>query len=74
MSIINNERIVSDITFATRFNNFLSDIVINDAMGEEELEYLRRIAAELLKLQFETAEDESEIKYLRNCHPYGIEL
>ena len=67
MIIIDN-RIV-DTTFATRLVSFLKNIQVNDAMGEEELEYLRRVAETLLVHQMNTATDEGEKKYLQNCHP-----
>lgn len=67
-NVIIDNRIVNDITFATRFSNFLKDIQVNDPMSEEELEYMRRIAKLLLFQQINSATDESEVKYLRNCH------
>ena len=44
MSIIKDNRMVSDETFATRFVFFLKDIQVNDQMGQEELEYMRAVA------------------------------
>ncbi len=60
--IINN-RIVSDTTFATRLQSFLKDIKVNDAMNEEELQYLQRVAKSLKLYQIETATDKREIEY-----------
>ncbi len=63
---IKNNRIVNDQTFAIRFRNFIRDTDVNDAMSEEEKEYLLMIAENLLHYQIETATDESELKYLKN--------
>jgi hypothetical protein len=65
MSIIKDNRIVSDRTFATRLVSFLSNIEVNDAMSQEELEYIGRVADELLKNQISTATDITEIEYLK---------
>jgi hypothetical protein len=72
MSIIKENRIVSDTTFATRLKSFLKNIRVNDAMGEEELEYLQRVTNSLLLHQANTATDKSEKEYLDRCHPNGI--
>lgn len=72
MSIIKDNRIVSDTTFATRFLFFLQNIDVNDQMGYEELDYLQRIAKELLLHQANTAKDKQEKEYLHRCHPKGI--
>ncbi len=72
MNIIKDNRIVSDITFATRFVGFLKDIQVNDQMGEEELEYLRRVANSLLLHQANTCTEKEELSYLERCHPSGI--
>lgn len=72
MNIIKNNRIVSDKTFATRFVSFLKNIQVNDPMGEEELEYLRRVAHSLLLHQSNTSTDKDEKSYLNRCHPNGI--
>ena len=63
--IIDN-RIISDITFATRFSNFLEDIQTTDCAGEEELEYLRSVASKLLVYQMATVEDKDEKDYFKN--------
>jgi len=72
MSIIKDNRIVSDTTFATRFVCFLKDIQVNDQMSEEELMYMRRVANSLLLHQANTATDTQEKQYLHRCHPNGI--
>ncbi len=72
MSIIKDNRIVSDKTFATRFVSFLKDIQVNDQMGYEELEYLRSVAKSLLLHQANTATEKEEKQYLHSCHPTGI--
>lgn len=72
MNIIKNNRIVSDITFATRFVNFLKNIQVNDPMSEEELQYLRNIANSLLLHQANTCTETEELNYLDRCHPEGI--
>lgn len=72
MNPIKDNRIVSDTTFATRLNSFLKDIQVNDAMGEEELEYLQRVAKQLLLYQANTSTEKSERDYLHRCHPDGI--
>lgn len=66
------DRIVSDITFATRFRSFLNDIQVNDAMSFEELEYLRNVADELLNYQIATVSDQQEVQYLIQCHPERV--
>lgn len=65
--IIKDNRIVSDRTFAIRFRNFLKDIKVNDPASEEELEYLKCVAKELVIHQFDTVVDESEKDYLLRC-------
>ncbi len=59
-------RIVSDITFATRFVGFLSDIQVADAMSYDELEYLKYVARKLLDYQLTTITDENEKEYFEN--------
>lgn len=59
-------RIVSDITFATRFVGFLSDIQVADAMSYDELEYLKYVAKKLLDYQLATITDEDEKEYFEN--------
>lgn len=73
MSIIKDNRIVSDKTFATRFLNFLKDIQVNDPGSYEELEYMRRVAKSLLLHQDNTATEKEEKEYLHRCHPNGIQ-
>jgi hypothetical protein len=63
--IIDN-RIVSNQTFAIRFRDFIKNTNVNDAISEEEKEYLLRVAEDLLHYQIETATDESELRYLEN--------
>ena len=63
--IIDN-RIVSNQTFAIRFRDFIKITNVNDAISEEEKEYLLRVAEDLLHYQIETATDESELRYLEN--------
>ena len=63
--IVNN-RIVSDITFATRFSEFLKNIQVSDPLSEEELEYLKMISSRLLIYQLATVEDENEKEYFKN--------
>lgn len=63
---IKNNRIVSDITFATRFVGFLSDIQVADAMSYDELEYLKYVARKLLDYQLTTITDENEKEYFEN--------
>lgn len=72
MNPIKDNRIVQDITFATRLNSFLKDIQVNDPMSEEELEYLQRVAKSLLLHQANTSTEKSEKEYLHRCHPEGI--
>jgi hypothetical protein len=72
MSIIKQNRIVSDITFATRLVSFLKDIQVNDPMSEEELAYIKRVANSLLLHQANTCTEKEELNYLDRCHPKGI--
>ena len=62
--IIQDNRLVSDYTFATRLMSFLKDITVNDAGSYEELEYFKHVANELLILQKNTVTDNNEIDYL----------
>ena len=69
MEIIIDNRIVNDTTFALRLLNFLDKIEVYDLMSEEELEYLQRVAKDLLKHQVNTCTDDAELAYLkRNDH------
>ena len=61
-----DDRIVSDITFATRFKHFLEDIETSDQMGSEELEYMKMVASKLLVYQMATVKDKDEKDYFRN--------
>jgi hypothetical protein len=67
--IIQDGRLVSDKTFATRFVSFLKDVQVNDVMSEQELQYFRRIAELLLRHQVSTCTDGDELSYLKRCHP-----
>lgn len=67
--VIKDNRIVSDKTFAIRFHNFLKDIKVNDPSSEEELEYLKHVAKQLIIHQINTVGDESEKQYIDNCFP-----
>lgn len=67
--IIDN-RIVNDITFATRLKRFMSDVEANCAMGQEELDYIKNVADELLQYQIDTCpKDSSENIYHLNLKP-----
>lgn len=68
--IVDN-RIVNDISFATRFRSFLNGVTVNDLMSEEELEYLKMVADDLLEWQKKTVTDPNEIQYFKNN---GIKL
>lgn len=57
-------RIVYDKTFALRFLHFLERTEVNDWWGEEELEYLKIVARDLLDWQILTATELEEISYL----------
>lgn len=60
-------RIVNDITFALRFKHFLEGIQVCDACSDEELEYLKSVADQLLEYQRVTVEPNSdEERYLKN--------
>ena len=63
--IIDN-RIVNDTTFAVRLKSFIDRVDVCDCMGEEEKEYIQKVAAKLIKYQVETVEDEHEKNYLKN--------
>lgn len=62
--IIDN-RIVNDTTFAIRLKSFIDNVDVCDCMGEEEKEYLQRVAVKLIKYQVETATDKEEVNYLK---------
>lgn len=62
--IIDN-RIISSKTFAVRFKSFIENTNVNDAMSEEEKDYLLNVANQLLQYQIQTATDKEEIDYLK---------
>lgn len=62
---IKDNRIVSSITFAIRFKDFIENTNVNDAMSEEEKEYLIRVADNLINYQIQTATNKEEIDYLK---------
>ena len=64
-SPIEGGRLVSDYTFAVRLGNFLDGIRVCDACSEDELEYLKNVAKDLLEWQIDTVKDPQEIDYLR---------
>lgn len=57
---IKDNRIVSDITFATRFRSFLDGIEPCDACADEELEYLLGVADKLVAYQRATCPEEEK--------------
>jgi hypothetical protein len=63
---IKENRIVNDKTFARRLKSHLKGVRANCAAGEEEIEYLQRIADKLLNYQLETCPEE-EKAYHENC-------
>lgn len=65
-SPIKDNRIVNDKTFARRLVGHLKGMRGACAMGEEEIEYLQRVADKLLKYQVETCPDD-ERRYHENC-------
>ena len=65
---IKDNRIVSDRTFAIRLKTFIEGTVVNDAISEEEKEYLLNIANQLLQYQIQTATDKEEIDYLKRLN------
>lgn len=64
---IKDNRIVSDKTFALRLLGFALDTRCTDACSEDEKESMISYSTRLLKYQIETATDECEINYLKNC-------
>lgn len=72
MNPIRNGRIVSDITFAVRFKQFLKWIPKDWWMSQchyfEEYEYMMMVAEDLLEHQINTVTDENEIKYFENLN------
>lgn len=70
-NIIKDNRIVSDITFATRFIGFLNsirkyDLHLISPILYEEFEYMCYVAAKLKKLQLDTVSTEHEVAYFKN--------
>ena len=69
---IKDNRIVSSMTFAIRFKQFLEWIPKEFYMSGphilEEYEYLQIIADNLLKYQIQTVTNEREITYLKNLN------
>jgi hypothetical protein len=63
---IKDNRIVNDITFARRLKSHLKGMRGGCAMGEEEIEYLQRVADKLLKYQIATCPND-EKWYHNNC-------
>ena len=61
---IKDNRIVNDMTFASRLILFLEDTQVCDQMSEEEKEYLMRVAKRLFEYQKLTATQKGEIDYL----------
>lgn len=57
---IKDNRIVNDITFATRLRSFLDGVEVCDAMGDEELEYLKEVADKLVAYQCATCPEEEK--------------
>ena len=62
---IKENRIVKDITFATRLLGFAEDVSVADACSEDEKDSMISYATQLLKYQVKTAVDKSEIDYLK---------
>lgn len=63
--IIDN-RIVNDITFATRFKSFLDKTAGLDTTSSEDWDYLMSVANWLLTWQKSTIEDDNEKAYFNN--------
>ena len=63
---IKANRIVNDNTFARRLKGHLDQTQAGCAMGQEDLEYLRRVADKLLQWQIETCPYD-EKPYHQNC-------
>ena len=62
---IKENRIVKNITFATRLLGFAEDVTVADACSEDEKESMISYATSLLRYQVKTAEDGVEIAYLK---------
>ena len=61
---IKDNRIVKDMTFATRLLSFAQSVTPHDACSEEERDSMINYATELLKYQIETVSDANENDYL----------
>lgn len=57
---IRDNRIVNDMTFATRFRLFLDGIQVCDACADEELDYLTKVADKLVAYQRATCPEEEK--------------
>ena len=68
---IKENRIVKDITFATRLLGFAEDVSVADACSEDEKESMVSYATSLLRYQVKTAIDEAEINYLKRVGVWG---
>ena len=66
---IENNRLVSNYTFAVRFKQFLEWLPKNFIMSGphilEEYEYMENVAKHLLKYQIQTVSEKNEIDYLK---------
>ena len=67
---IKDDRIVSNITFATRLYHFIKDVDVNDACNSNEKKSMLYGAKRLLEYQVLTAEEEKEIDYLKRVGVY----
>lgn len=67
---IKDNRIVVDITFATRLLNFAKSVKVNDPSGEDEKESFVSYAEKLLEYQCLTAGSKEEIDYLKRVNVY----
>mgnify|MGYP003638854888 CR=1 FL=1 len=63
---IKENRIVNDKTFARRLKSHLEGLRASCAMGEEEIEYLQKVADKLLKYQIDTCPKDEQWYHL-NC-------
>lgn len=70
MNPIIDNRIVNDITFATRLNWFLDNIPAEWRLSQpyynEEYSYLRYVAKKLLNYQLKTISSKDELAYFKN--------
>lgn len=55
-------------TFASRLKFFVSDVQTNCQMGNEEKEYIQKVANDLLEYQKQNAIEQWEKDYLQRCH------